>query len=228
TVHIGGFQKNSLIDFPGTIACVVFTMGCNFKCPYCHNPALASGPVTGAGQIDLDDIFSFLSARKGLVDGVVITGGEPCLQPGLVPFITRIKELDTNGSRPDLLAQLLDRSLVDYLAMDIKTGPDLYPGIMKPGLSIEAIHESMDIIMAKAPAYEFRTTCVRPFIDTGIMKEIAQRITGAQRYVLQNCSRDVQMLDPHFSQQPDRFFSDKEIRNFQSIAAKTVQEVLIR
>ncbi|MDZ7664075.1 MAG: hypothetical protein U5K27_01880 [Desulfotignum sp.] len=128
-------------------------------------------------------------------------------------------KLDTNGTRPDLLAHLLDRSL--WIIRPWISKPDrIISRHHETGLSIEAIHESMDIIMAKAPAYEFRTTCVRPFIDTGIMKEIARRITGAQRYVLQNCSRDVQMLDPHFSQQPDRFFSDKEICNFNPLPPK--------
>jgi len=233
-VHIGGLQKNSLIDFPGTVACVVFTTGCNFSCPYCHNPDLASGPVTGSGSQDVQDIFTFLTSRKGLVDGVVITGGEPCLQPDLMDFIRKIKDmgfavkLDSNGSRPRVLADLLSRSLVDYLAMDIKTAPTLYPDIMNSSLRVDAIQESVDLIMATAPAYEFRTTCVRPFITKEIMETICMQIRGAQKYVLQNCSRHVKMLDPQFAQQPDRFFSDLEIQELKAIARKAVKTVLIR
>ncbi len=233
-MHIGGFQKTSLIDFPGTVACVVFTTGCNFVCPFCHNPELAAGPVTGTGSHTVTDIFSFLTSRKGLVDGVVITGGEPCLQPDLCDVIFRIKKmgftvkLDTNGSRPDVLAHLLDRSLLDYVAMDIKTGPDRYPQIMKPGLSMDAILTSVDLVMENARAYEFRTTCVRPFVDAQIMAGICQRITGAKRYVLQKCVRHVPMLDPDFSKDPDRFFSDREIQALKDVIGGAVQEVQIR
>lgn len=233
-MRIGGFQKTSLIDFPGTVACVVFTTGCNFICPFCHNPELAAGPVTGTGSHTVDDIFSFLTSRKGLVDGVVITGGEPCLQPDLCDVITRIKEmgftvkLDTNGSRPDVLATLLDRSLIDYVAMDIKTGPDMYLKIMKPGLSVDAVSNSVDLVMEKARDYEFRTTCVRPFVDAQIMAQICRRITGARRYVLQNCVRRVPMLDPDFSKDLDRFFSDREMQALKEVVDGAVQEVQVR
>ncbi len=233
-MHIRGFQKNSLIDFPGTIACVVFTMGCNFTCPYCHNPELATGPVHGTGCLDTADILSFLTARKGLVDGMVITGGEPCLQPDLIDFIQQIRQtgaavkLDTNGSRPKVLSRLLDRSLVDYVAMDIKTGPDNYPDLMKSAAGMDAVSQSMRLIMESAPAYEFRTTCVRPFIDAGIMEQIATQIQGARRYVLQKCVRRGPMMDPQFSQNPDHFFSDPEILALKSIVEGMVQEVMIR
>jgi pyruvate formate lyase activating enzyme len=233
-MHIGGFQKNSLIDFPGTIACVVFTSGCNFKCPYCHNPELAAGPVTGTGRLVAADIFSFLEARKGWVDGVVITGGEPCLQGDLADFIQQIKrmglavKLDTNGSRPTVLSRLLDRSLVDYVAMDIKTGPDRYPEIMTSAPGMDVISQSIQLIMASAPDYEFRTTCVKPFIDATIMEQIAGQIQGARRYVLQKCVRDVPMMDPKFSDNPERFFSDPEILALKSIVEGAVQEVLVR
>ncbi|HSL61254.1 MAG TPA: anaerobic ribonucleoside-triphosphate reductase activating protein [Desulfotignum sp.] len=233
-MHIGGFQKTSLIDFPGTVACVIFTVGCNFLCPFCHNPGLAAGPVTGAGSHDITDIFSFLASRKGLVDGVVITGGEPCLQPDLADVISRIKQmgftvkLDTNGSRPDVLAHLLELSLVDYVAMDIKTGASRYPELMKPGLRPDTLLKSADLVMEKAPDYEFRTTCVRPFIDAGILAQIGRQITGARRYVLQNCVRHVPMLDPDFSRDPDRFFSGPEIDALKAAIEGQVQEVVIR
>lgn len=234
-MHIGGFHKNSLIDFPGKVACVVFTMGCNFVCPYCHNPDLAAGSVTGTGGFDITDILSFLESRRGMIDGVVISGGEPCIQPDLEDVISGIKsmrvavKLDTNGSNPGLLAKLLDRSLLDYVAMDIKTSQEKYPRLMKSGSGMEeAIPESTAIIMDMAPDYEFRTTCVRPFINTGIMKEIALQINGAKRYALQKCVRHGPMLDPHFSDHGDKFFSDDEILELMAICKESICEVIVR
>jgi pyruvate formate lyase activating enzyme len=233
-VNIGGFQKNSLIDFPGTVACVIYTSGCNFTCPYCHNPELAAGPVKGTGSHDLQEILAFIQSRKGLVDGVVITGGEPCLHADLADVIQRIRDkgaavkLDTNGSRPEILADLLNRSLVDYVAMDIKTGPDRYPDLMTGNLSVNTIQNSIHLIMDQAPAYEFRTTCVRPFINDEIMKQISTWIRGAQQAVLQRCSSHVPMLDPHFSSHTDRFFSDQEIQALQAILRETVHRVRVR
>jgi len=235
-MKIGGFQKNSLIDFPGQIACVVFTPGCNFTCPYCHNPDLAAGPVTGTSSSShtQEEIFAFLEKRKGLLQGVAISGGEPTLQKDLVDFITRIKEmgykvkLDSNGTRPTTLATLLEQELVDYLAMDIKTDLAHYPMVLKNKDDLENIQESISLIMKKAPAYEFRTTCARPFITRDIMSQIAKEIQGASTYVLQNCSRNVEILDPEFLKDDTHFFTEKEMTELRSIIAPFVQNIRTR
>ena len=234
-MYINGFQKNSLIDFPGYIACVVFTSGCNFVCPYCHNPDLAAGPVTGAGsQYDPDAIFSFLEKRKGLVEGVAITGGEPTLQPDLAPFCRKIRKmgykikLDSNGTRPKVLASLLKDQLIDYIAMDIKTSLPHYPTIAKGKLDTEKIRASIDLIMETAPAYEFRTTCVKPFITPEIMAQIARMLSGASRYVLQKCSRNVTVLDPDFLAQEHHFFTPEQMAHLKTIAKAHIPEVILR
>lgn len=234
-MYIGGFQKNSLIDFPGAIACVVFTGGCNFICPYCHNPDLAAGPVTGTGSpFTAGDILAFLKTRKTLLDGVVFTGGEPTLQPDLEEVIVRVRELgfriklDSNGSRPDILARLLDKGLVDYLAMDIKTGSAQYPDIMKGSLTFGPIRQSIALIMEKAPAYEFRTTCVRPFVTEAVVNEIAGWVEGAQKYVLQKCSKNVLVLDPQFFTRPTPFPSDDELIHLKSVLDGKVKKISIR
>ena len=234
-MHIGGFQKNSLIDFPGTIACVVFTSGCNFICPYCHNPDLAAGPVQRAGSLyDPDTIFSFLERRKGQLSGVAITGGEPTLQPDLVEFCQQVRKmgykikLDSNGTRPHILETLLDKQLIDYLAMDIKTSLTHYPLVIKGNFDVEKIGASIALIMEKAPAYEFRTTCARPFITQGIMADIALLIKGAQRYVLQKCSRNVQVLDPDFLKEDHHFFSSKEMQELKAIAQGCAKTIVLR
>jgi len=235
-MKIGGFQKNSLIDFPGQIACVVFTPGCNFTCPYCHNPDLAAGSVTGTGSSShtQEEVFAFLEKRKGLLQGVAITGGEPTLQKDLVEFITRIKEkgykvkLDSNGTRPSTLAVLLEQELVDYLAMDIKTDLAHYPMVLKNKVDLENIRKSIGLIMKKAPAYEFRTTCARPFITRDIMAQIAREIQGASTYVLQNCSRNVDILEPEFLKDDTHFFTEKEMTELRSIIAPFVQNIRIR
>jgi pyruvate formate lyase activating enzyme len=234
-MHIGGFQKNSLIDFPGTIACVVFTSGCNFICPYCHNPDLAAGPIKGAGSLyDTEAIFSFLEKRKGQLQGVAITGGEPTLQPDLIEFCQQIRKmgykikLDSNGTRPQILERLIDKQLIDYLAMDIKTSPANYPTVIKGSFDVDKILESIELIKDKAPAYEFRTTCARPFVTKEIMADIAGMIKGAPRYVLQKCSRNVRVLDPEFLKEDYHFFSPEEMQELKAIVEGCAETVAIR
>lgn len=232
-MHIGGFQKNSLIDFPGQIAAVVFTPGCNFICPYCHNPDLAAGPVTAAAWAS-DEVMAFLDKRRGMLQGLAITGGEPTLQKDLAAFCRQVRtmgykiKLDSNGTRPRVLADLFDQGLVDYLAMDIKTDLDHYPLIMKKKEGIENIRESIGLIMDRAPAYEFRTTCVRPFISLDIMEKIGKLISGADRYILQPCSRNVDILDPDFLKDNTHFFSADEMTDLKTYVSSFVKEVRIR
>ncbi|MCP3872274.1 MAG: anaerobic ribonucleoside-triphosphate reductase activating protein [Desulfobacteraceae bacterium] len=217
-MDIGGFQKNSLIDFPGTIACIVFTQGCNFICPYCHNPDLVASPKKRAGELyDETMVLEFLERRKGFLEGVVITGGEPSLQKGLKEFIKKVKEmgyklkLDTNGTRPHILANLFEEQLIDFISMDIKTSIDNYNLVVPQKFDANKILESIQLLMEKAPAYEFRTTCVRPFISKDIMNTIGKMITGASTYILQQCSKNVTVLDPGFLKTNNCFFSKKDM-----------------
>ena len=232
---IGGFQKNSLIDFPETIACVVFTQGCNFKCPYCHNPDLVAGPRNGSGRsFDPAGIFQFLERRKGMLEGVVITGGEPTLQKDLVDFCRTVKaigyrlKMDTNGTRPSMMADLLGEGLIDYVAMDIKTRPDDYPMVWPDSPDTGAIRRSIDLIMSQAPDYEFRTTCAKPFVSIEKIHEMGGLIQGAKQYILQHCSKNVTVLDPGFLKQGDPFFTQEEMETLREIANKYAAAVFIR
>ncbi|WP_155313241.1 anaerobic ribonucleoside-triphosphate reductase activating protein [Desulfosarcina ovata] len=204
---LAGFQKNSFIDYPGKISCVLFVTGCNFICPYCHNADLARGEYPE--RIELETVLDFLASRQGMLEGVVITGGEPSLNKRIADLCGLIKtlgypvKLDTNGSRPDVLGRLLDEHLVDFVAMDIKAPLDRYhPFCVQPQIA-DRLMESIRLIMASAPAYEFRTTCVKPFVDAAAMATIAQTIQGADRYVLQPFNRRAACLDPAFNGEPD-------------------------
>ncbi len=234
-MNIGGFQKNSLIDFPRAIACIIFTQGCNFSCPYCHNPALVAGSSSETGRLpDEAGIFEFLEKRKGFLEGVVITGGEPTLQADLLPFCRKIKDLgyrlklDSNGSRPKILEQLFEDSLVDFISMDIKTRLMDYSLVVPGKFDVSTIQDSIRLLMEKAPAYEFRTTCVRPMISREIMEDIGQMVRGAKSYILQKCSRNVRVLDPKFLSQEEHFFSGDEMLEFKDIIEKYGVPAIVR
>jgi pyruvate formate lyase activating enzyme len=167
---IGGFQKNSMIDFPGKISSVVFTGGCNFKCPYCHNPSLVDGSFE---TIPESSVFEYLKKRKGLIEGVVVTGGEPTLHKDLPFFCSRIKDLgfsvklDTNGSKPDIIKKIVSTRSVDYIAMDVKAPlHNYYPDICKDKDVAEKIQSSIDVVIDSGIDYEFRVTCAKPFVHS--------------------------------------------------------------
>ena len=185
---VGGFLKSSLIDYPEKISAIVFTQGCNFRCSFCHNPELLNFHST---DFDTEEILKFLSTRKGKLDAVVITGGEPTLQKGLKEFIQEVKnmnflvKLDTNGSDPDLLQNLIDENLIDYVAMDIKAPLEKYDFITCVNVDKEKIQKSIDILLKNKVDYEFRTTVVKELLAVEDFEKISDLIKGARRYYLQ-------------------------------------------
>ena len=188
---LGGLQRSSLIDYPQSVSCVVFTIGCNMACGYCHNPEL-SKPVqpikTGFTE---EMFFDFLKDRKGKLESVVITGGEPTIHDDLPEFIKKIKDmgfkvkLDTQGTRPEMVEKLLDDNLVDYVAMDIKAPFERYQEVTVSLVDPKIIEKSIKIIMDKAPDYEFRTTTVRSQLDKEDFEQVGEMIKGAPLYALQ-------------------------------------------
>lgn len=190
-MNIKGLQKTTLLDFPEKLACTVFTGGCNFRCPFCHNASLVLTP-SKVENISEEDFFSYISKRKGMLDGVCITGGEPLLSPDIEEFIKKIRsygllvKLDTNGSFPDKLEHLLDEGLLDYVAMDIKNSKQKYAMTAGVDSFPSEIEKSIDIIIKKAPDYEFRTTVVRELHNTQDIIDIASRIKNAKKYFLQS------------------------------------------
>jgi pyruvate formate lyase activating enzyme len=225
-----GLQKTSLIDYPGKVSCVIFLSGCNFSCPYCHNPDLARGRYPE--EITQDALLAFVAQRSQWLDAVVISGGEPTLHAQLPTLCRSIKnlklavKLDTNGSRPEILAELIAGGLVDFLAMDIKTAPQAYGPPLSPIHYSAQVLQSIELILNEAPDYEFRTTCVRPFVDAGAVTAIARAIQGARRYVLQTY-RPAELLDPAFalSALP---LPPSEMAALQALAAPFVQSCTVR
>jgi pyruvate formate lyase activating enzyme len=232
-MSIGGIQKTSLIDYPGKLSCVIFMSGCNFDCPYCHNPSLVRCSEECPSYLKGDGLFEFLRSRKGFLDGVVISGGEPTLSKNLVKLCEAVKglgysiKLDTNGSRPKDLDILIERGLVDYIAMDIKTDPARYNPLMAKGINPEDILTSIETIMEKAPDYEFRTTCVRGIVDKNVISNIVKIIKHAKLYALQNFHR-AEILHPEYFKDLSPEFSDAELTEFKSIASPWVKECVVR
>jgi pyruvate formate lyase activating enzyme len=229
-MKIMGLEKMTLLDYPGKVACTVFLAGCNFRCPFCHNPRLVFGKDLPAA-VETADFFEFLSRRIGLLDGVCITGGEPLLQPEIVEFISRIQQmgfdvkLDTNGSRPETLAYLLDHELIDYVAMDIKNSREHYgKTIGVPDYDIQPIEHSVQLLKGCAVPYEFRTTVVREFHSVEDMLGIGRWISGADTYVLQSFVQSDELL----SHENMSACSQQQLSEFKHLLTDMVEQVYIR
>ncbi|MBE6645162.1 MAG: anaerobic ribonucleoside-triphosphate reductase activating protein [Ruminococcaceae bacterium] len=189
-----GLQKLTLLDFPGKMAATVFTGGCNFRCPFCHNASLVIGSrLKDTPSLSEEDFFAFLERRRGLLEGVCVSGGEPTLYRDLIPFLEKIKnlgylvKLDTNGYRPDALKAAVTAGVVDYVAMDIKNSKESYQKTVDiPNFDISKITESVDFLMSGKVDFEFRTTLVKQFHTERDIYSIATWLRGEEKYFLQN------------------------------------------
>lgn len=227
-MKIHGLQKMTLLDYPGYVACTVFLGGCDFRCPFCHNYELVTGEA--APVMDDQELMAFLEKRKGLLDGVAITGGEPCLHADLPDLLRRIREmgfrtkLDTNGNHPQMLSAILEEGLADYVAMDIKNSPGKYA--MTAGcetIDMDNILKSISLLIGGTVDYEFRTTVVAQLHDEQDFEEIGQMIRGAKRYYLQSFTdRDTVPYGNFQSPEPE------DLKKYAEIAGQFVADTQIR
>ena len=211
----GGLEKFTIIDYPGKIACVAYTIGCNFRCPYCHNPELVDETVET--HITERELYDFLDTRKGLLEGVVITGGEPTIHDDLFRVMQEIKtrgflvKLDTNGTHPATLEQAIEQGLVDYVAMDIKSPLAKYSRTVARGVDTDAIQKSISLLRSSPVEYEFRTTVIKGLLSPEDIEEIGRDIKGAKRYYLQKFV-SAKILNPQFRKKTT--YSDAEFEAF--------------
>ena len=228
---ISGFQKSTLLDYPGKLACLVFTYGCNLRCEYCHNPELVIQPFRKDIAVSEEDIFSFLQKRESLIDGVVITGGEPTLQKDLIPFIKKIKDmgflvkLDTNGTNSKVVKKILDLDIVDYWAMDVKYDRDIYIQNLETKVNYEEIEKSIKLIMENSKDYEFRTTYVKGIHTIDSANGIGELIKGSKRYYIQNF-RSGKTINPILNSRNS--FTQEELEKLKKTMEKYVKDVEIR
>lgn len=231
-MKIGGFQKVSLIDYPGEISSVIFTQGCNFRCVYCHNPELVYPQLWGP-SIEPQEILQFLQRRRGKVDAVVITGGEPLLQEDLRDFILQIKEmgflvkLDTNGSYPDRLAAILEEGVLNYVAMDVKAPWSLYGKVTGVQVDVEKVKESIRIILSSRIESEFRVTFAPSLMTESDVETIGQDLKGAKRLVIQKY-RPKPQVKPDTGFKDLRAPSKEELQRLKSVMEKIIPCVVIR
>lgn len=230
-MKIKGWVHTSLIEYPDHIATVLFTGGCDLRCPMCHNADLVT-QHREMPTLSEEEVWAFLEQRAGLVDGVVISGGEPTLQAGLPSFLRRVQErgldakLDTNGYHPDVLAALLDKGLVNYVAMDVKAPPKKYPLLAgRADLDVTRIERSIALLRDSGLAYEFRTTLVPGLLSEEDVEEIARWIAGAERYVLQQF-RPQGTLDPDLEKAHP--YPRERLQEMAGRAERWVKQVMLR
>jgi pyruvate formate lyase activating enzyme len=225
---IKGLQKQTIIDYPGKVACTIFTFGCNFRCSYCHNPELVIDD--GRPEINELEILDFLNNRKVFLDGVCITGGEPTINKDLPDFIRKVKalgflvKLDTNGTNPKMLEELIEKELVDYIAMDIKAPLEFYDNVTKVKVKKEDIQKSIDLIK-KMKGYEFRITVTPGLFNEKYAKSIGEWLKGSKRFYIQQF-RGIKTLDQSFINKKP--FSKEELMNFCNIMKPFFEKCEIR
>ncbi|ADL02814.1 anaerobic ribonucleoside-triphosphate reductase activating protein [Lacrimispora saccharolytica] len=227
-MKVCGLQKTTLLDFPGHVAATVFLGGCNFRCPFCHNSGLIGSEAKS--EYSKEELLNFLSRRKGILEGVCITGGEPTLSEDLESFIRNIRELgyliklDTNGYRPDVLKRLAANGLLDYVAMDIKAGRDNYSAAAGvKDIKISEIEESAEFLLEGSVPYEFRTTAVKGIHSIRDFMDIGEWLAGCSHYYLQNYADSGQVLCSGF--QP---FSKGELDQFFNVLKPLIPNALLR
>ncbi|MCK4509417.1 MAG: anaerobic ribonucleoside-triphosphate reductase activating protein [Desulfuromonadales bacterium] len=227
---IKGFQGTSLLDFPGRIASLVFWGGCNLTCPFCHNPPLVLEPESYP-DLDPADLLADLADRKSFIDGVVVSGGEPTLHSELLPFLQEVKaldllvKLDTNGLAPQLIAELIDKQLIDYLAIDLKTSPQRYPELHSGAVSPDKLVETLRLCADAPVEVEYRTTCVPGWIDEDVIIELGELIDGAQLWALQQYHPEHALCEKAQGLKP---YSSEQVQSFAGIAANYVQRAIMR
>lgn len=225
---IAGFEKNTLLDYPGKIASIIFTYGCNLRCPYCHNPELVTQPCQKENLYSEEYILDYLKHREGLIDALVITGGEPTLQSGLIPFIKKVKnlgflvKLDTNGVLDDKVKEIMSLDIVDYWAMDIKYPSEYFK---EYGLDSKSVKHTIEMIMNSGKEYEFRTTYVKGIHSIEDAKSIGKMIEGANHYYIQNF-RKGKTIDPKLNE--SNSFTQKELEEIKKVITPYVKSVKIR
>jgi len=228
-MKIGGVQKLSLVDYPRHTAIALFTIGCNMRCGYCHNPELVL-PERYANTIPEEDIFYFLEKRVGKVEGVVISGGEPTMHADLPDFIRRVKQLgylvklDTNGTHPVMLQKLLDEGLLSYVAMDIKASMARYEEVVARPIIVEDIQKSVALIKNSGIDHEFRTTLVKSQVSYDDLEEIGQLVHGSPRFALQRF-RPGRTLNPQFAH--EQTYSDAELQTIKERMERHVASCVI-
>jgi pyruvate formate lyase activating enzyme len=228
-LKICGLQKLSMVDYPGKLAATVFTGGCNLRCPFCHNALLVTR-LTESPVLDENEVLQFLASRRGLLDGMVLSGGEPLLQAGAVDFLEKVRKLgffikvDTNGCYPWVLAEILRLGLADYVAMDIKNRPEKYAETVGiPGFSLDHIEKSIQLLRSSGVDHEFRTTVVREFHTADDIAAIAQWLGEAPAYYLQNFEDSGNLISHGL-----HGFSLDELQILSNSAKKHLKSVFIR
>ena len=228
-MKFGGLQKLTLLDYPDKVAATVFTVGCNFRCPFCHNLYLVAGDGAKLEALTEEEILNFLQKRAKMLEGVCITGGEPLIQPEIERFLAKIRamgykiKLDTNGAFPDTLKSLIDKGLVDYVAMDVKNSKDLYVKTVGCAVDMRAIERSVELLKSGVVDYEFRTTVTATFHTAESVRDMAQWLTGAKRLYLQQFVDSGDLIDPTVTG-----VDEATLRKFCEIARAFVPNTQIR